>query len=494
MSIPTEQIGFQASEEYASRISSPRPQSGCGLAHSNTSGTHVDSPLRKESFPTDGTGKSEFEGTLSQSLHAPSDTALESEVEDEDTIHVDEPSRRISIYGGAGRLESTEDLHAGYGGEEDEIHDEHGYSAPILASDEVAKEPLGWELQPAVSPMNDRRGSYHDDHGYHHRSGSASQSNSRPSSRPGSIHGNIPGMRIADSTPLEDLEEYEPLFPEEEKNAAASKQKPLTAANGLKRPELKNRKFPSQDVWEDTPKSLQYTATVSSPQLPDDTEETKHKAPEGETPEQAFARRQEQLAEEESQDSESFLHQEKKSKPWAKSHLMEGTRPGSKRFPSRDIWEDTPDSLQLQTTVNAPQAEQILSPSDERPTTGAVAYHQEKAAAGLPMGSEEGRATTRIAATMKPQIPARPVKSKLSESPEKVQPVIPDRPSQRQRQVPPMDADLSTSPPVPTKTKPQVPARPSKPITRESSESWLRFKRGCRREAKATRAFASCWQ
>jgi hypothetical protein len=475
MSTPTEQIGFQASEEYTSRMSSPRPQSGYGLAHSNTSGTHVDSPLRKESFPADGTGKSEFEGTLSKGLHAPSDTALESEVEDEDTIHVDEPSRRINkIYGGAGRLESTEDLgpHSGYDGEEDGIHDEHGYGAPILASDEVAKEPFGWELQPAVSPMNDRRGSYHDDHGYHPRSGSGSQSNSRPSSRPGSIHGNIPGLRIADSTPLEDLEEYEPLFPEEEKNAAATKQKPLAAADRLKRPELKNRKFPSQDVWEDTPNSLKYTATVSSPQLPGDTEETKDKAPEGETPEHAFARRQEELAEEESQDSESFLHQEKKSKPWAKSHLMEETRPGLKqRFPSRDIWEDTPDSLQLQTTVNAPQAEEILSPPDERPTTGAVAYHQEKAAAGLPMGSEEGRATTGIAATMKPQIPARPVKSKLPESPEKAPPVIPDRPPQRQQQVPPIGAVLSTSPPVPTKTKPQVPARPSKPITRESSES-----------------------
>src|SRR5579859_4981075 len=101
MSTPTEQIGFQASEEYTSRMSSPRPQPGHGPAHSNTSGTHVDSPLRKESFPADGTGKSEFEGTLSRGLHAPSDTALESEVEDEDIIHVDEPSRRLSkIYGG----------------------------------------------------------------------------------------------------------------------------------------------------------------------------------------------------------------------------------------------------------------------------------------------------------------------------------------------------------------------------------------------------------
>ena len=61
---------------------------------------------------------------------------------------------------------------------------------------------------------------------------------SRPSSRPGSIHGNMPGLRMAESTPLEDLEEYEPLFPDEERSGAAAK-KPLTAADRLKRPELK---------------------------------------------------------------------------------------------------------------------------------------------------------------------------------------------------------------------------------------------------------------
>ena len=477
MGTPTEQIGFQASEEYTSRMSSPRP--GYQQAHSNTSQTHVDSPLRKESFPAEITGRVEFEGNLSRSLNGPSDTALESEVEDEDTIHVDDPRRRFNkIYGSAGHVESTEDLDplSGNGGEEGGIQEEHGYGAPILASDEVAKEPFGWELQPAVSPMNERRGSYYDESGgYHHRSGSASSiSGSRPTSRPGSIHGTLPGFRLgAESTPLEDLEEYEPLFPEDEKTGEAIK-KPLTAADRLKRPELRNRKFPSQDIWEDTPKSLQYTATVSTPQLPEETGESEKNLHirEGETPEQAFARRQEELAEQESADSESFLHQEKK--PWGnKAHLLAESRPGLKqRFPSRDIWEDSPDCLQLQTTVGGPQSEEkaVLSPPSERPTTGAVAYHQEKAAAGLPLGSEEGRATTGIAATMKPQIPARPARSKPVDLPEKTQPAVPDRP-QRSRQVPSNDSALGTSPPLPMKSKPVVPARPSKPITRDSSEN-----------------------
>jgi Altered inheritance of mitochondria protein 21 len=444
MGTPTEQIGFQASEEYTSRMSSPRPQPGLHLTQSNTSDTHVESPLRKESFPTDAPGKTEFEKTLSKGLPAASDTALESEIEDDDVIHVDPPSHRVSkIYGGAGHIDSTEDL--GPGNEDNGIHDEHGYGAPILASDEVAKEPFGWELQPAVSPLNERRGSAYEDAAYHNRSGSASSlAGSRPTSRPGSIHGNLPGFHPA-STPLENLDEYEPLFPEDEKKIASTS-RPLTAADRLKRPELKNRKFPSQDIWEDTPNSLQYTATVSTPQLPEETEESKEFKPqEGETPERAFARRQEELAELESKDTESFLHAEKKQSWAQKPHLASETRPGMKqRFPSRDIWEDTPDSLQLQTTVATPQSDEkdILSPPDDKPTE--------------------------FATSTKPQIPARPVKSKLSESPEKSQPVIPERPSRGVRQASQLE---STSPPVPAKAKPQVPARPSKPIKRESSEN-----------------------
>jgi hypothetical protein len=229
---PTEQIGFQAAEEYASRMSSPRPQSGYHVSHSNLSDTHVESPLRKESN-AEAADKKEFERTLSRSLHAPSDVSLsESEYEGEDTIHVDSRARRISqIYGATGHLESVEDL-------EPNAEDDEEYGAPILASDEVAKEPFGWDLQPAVSH---RRGSHQDDSFYHLRTGSASSlTNSRPSSRPGSIHGNIPGLRMTESTPLEDLEEYEPLFPEDEKSGTAMK-KPLTAAERLKRPELKVR-------------------------------------------------------------------------------------------------------------------------------------------------------------------------------------------------------------------------------------------------------------
>ncbi|CZT43079.1 related to MUC1 Extracellular alpha-1,4-glucan glucosidase [Rhynchosporium secalis] len=435
ISTPSEQIGIQASEEYASRMSSPRPQSGYYVSHSNASDTHVDSPLKKEALAAEPPSKHEFESTLSRSLQAPSDNALESEVED-DVIHVDAPGKHSKRIYRTDYAESTEELERqfSHGAEEN-------YGAPILASDEVAKEPFGWDLEPAVSPLNERRRSSHDEGGLHFRTGSASSANnSRPSSRPGSIHGVMPGLR-GTGAPLEDLDEYEPLFPEEEQNG--SKEKPLTAADRLKRPELKNRKFPSQDIWEDTPNSLQYTATVSTPQLPEEQDLDSKNTPEQENSAHAFARRQEELAEKESKSPDSFLHQEKK--PWVhKAHLAAESRPDLKqRFPSRDVWEDTPDSLQLQTTVGSLQIDEtdLMSPMDEGQAASPI----------------------NIASISKPQVPARPGKSKLSESPEKAQPAIPERPRPKQGD--------ATSSPVPVKAKPQVPARPAKPITRESTEN-----------------------
>lgn len=230
---PSEQIGFQASEEYTSRISSPHPHG---------SQAHNVSPLRKGSSPGDADKKAGFESDLSSRLDSTSDAGPESELEDENTIHIDAPGRRISrIYGGAGHLESTEDLgpHTGSGGEGDGIHDEHGYGAPILASDEVAKEPFGWELQPAVSPLHESGGSaYYDDHNLHLRSGSASSS--RPTSRPGSIHAGLPGIRLPSDRPLEALDEYEPLFSEgDEEGGKISGEKLPATSDKLKRPGLK---------------------------------------------------------------------------------------------------------------------------------------------------------------------------------------------------------------------------------------------------------------
>ena len=152
--------------------------------------------------------------------------------------------------------------------------------APILAADEVAKNPDSYDSGPAVEPPNSRRGSVFE----------MEEPSSRPTSRPASIYRES-GYEMR-STPLEDVEEYEPLFPEDEK--AAKK------AVHPKRPDDLQHKFPSRDIWEDAPNSVHYTAEVSTPDIPEDAATEAESPPrDTETPAQKFAREQEELAEKE---------------------------------------------------------------------------------------------------------------------------------------------------------------------------------------------------
>lgn len=427
-----------------SRQASPRPQS---IRHkkgdSNSSQTHPEPPSKQE--------------VLADKPNDAASTA-EPDADDAEVVHVELPERPSSrLHGNAGYVDTAERF-----AQDIAEFDEYGYSAPILAPDEVAKEPLVHELQPAVSPLNERRGSSYDFEPLHHFR-THSSSGSRPTSRPVSIHGSIPGVRLGSeydaghSTPLEDLTEYEPLFAEDNE----SNQKPITAADKLKaRPELRNRKFPSQDVWEDTPASSMYTATVSTPQLPeDDNEEGDNMrnlhVREGETPEQAFARKQEELAEAESREAtDSFLHPAKK--PWSNQpQLTNETRPNLKyRFPSRDVWEDSPDSMMLTTTVSTPQQDEpeVSNQPEDRSTTGASVSHAEKDAAGNVVPNPKEDSPTTGAAVAKPQVPARPTKAK---------PVV-------RSEVPSTSA--SDIPVISERSKPSIPARPAKPATKNSSE------------------------
>ena len=384
------------------------------------------------------------------SLSTKSD-AHESEADD-DVIHVDQPARRRNkVTGGPATIDETEDLgpHGGNTTEEGGWVDEHGYGVPILASDEVAKETGGEFMQPAVSPLRERRGSALLESEYttgDHTPGS------RPSSRPGSIHG-ISGLarftsrnedREDTHTPLEDVEEYEPLFPDDD-----GQKKPLTAAERFKqRPGTLRHRFPSQDVWEDTPASALHEATVSTPDLP-----REEAAPTFETHEAEAARKGE-VTEEEKATLEPKNARLARSK--FAPHLRDDmpTRPGAlQRFPSQDIWEDSPDSVHLVTTVQSPPLE------------------------------ESTASTPPEVAFSKPTIPPRPAgRSKLGdEAAPATQPSIPARPPKRQHQVPPADAQLTDpsfltetspiekkTPSIPERPKPQVPARPAKKLSADS--------------------------
>lgn len=387
----------------------------------------LESPLRKASFPASDTAHLR-------------DNALDSD--GDNVIHIDgRRQKEGSKVTGGGAKDNKLDLGSAH-------EHEHRDGTPILAADELEKRPSSAFLQPAVSPEAERSDWL--DAGFNRR-GSAT-GDSRPNSRPGSIHGNPlsrfisheerPGSGMG--TPLEEIEEYEPLFPEDEKAAPAKT---------FKRPGMAQHHFPSQDVWEDTPASLQFTTSVETPEPVEENAQSKGSPPAAtvfETPEQEQARRQ--LGGSMLSDSKTF------AKPHFKSSAhSEAERPGVQRFPSHDIWEDTPDSMRLETTVSGPQEPEILSPEDERPTTTALASSQD-------IG--DARATTGMSQLMRPQIPSRPIRSsKLSQdiTPE-IAPV--DTHDSREKEVPDLGALKETSPTktkapgLPDKPKPSIPARP----------------------------------
>lgn len=391
-------MGYLASDEYLHRIASPPPDAR------HESQPVVESPLRQMSFPA-----SEIEPKAPASPLRRS--SFHGHRAEGDVIHVDDPMHPLHHPDGfapnPAPYESTPDAQQPLESEE-----------PILAADEVR--PDSAYLHPAVSPTFEHRGSFDEE-----RSRPPSVSHSRSNSRSASAQG-TPMLTRYDSrelhedmsTPLEDVEEYEPLFPEE---GDSKKPRSLSATERFKkRPDMLKHRFPSQDIWEDTPNSLQLHATVTTPDLPKrDSSEL------FETPEQEAARK--------NQTSKVDSHQ-------VASHILQGegardktklpARPETikQRFPSRDIWEDAPDSQQLVTTVE-PAADEVKSP--EVPSKPSIPLRPQRQAQAT--SPTDKRQAPVIPDRPKPQIPARPVKPGPQASAEgapapKAKPAIPARP------------------------------------------------------------------
>lgn len=429
MSTPDEQIGFLASEQYASRMASPRPASSGRPASIKAGTTHVESPLRNES----------------------GDAINEAG----EVIHIDPPAHRSSKIYGTNYGASTEDLgpEGGNTNEEGGWVTERGYGAPILASDELKKRgPDAEWRQPAVSPELERHG---DEYMVNEDGNPSYITKARTHSRSSSRNNNVapraipsPNQFDRGGTPLESTKEYEPLFPEDEDDGKKIK----SPVEKLKRPTVARHHFPSQDVWEDTPGSLQLETTVETPEIPNEPQTAASEA----GPATAF-----ESTEQEEQrkghitkeDQESFLPEHTRRFAAENKHLGkvrdEPGRPGLQRFPSQDIWEDAPSHGHLETTVSTPQQEDNNeyaedSPVVEKPTVPA-----------------------------RPNIPARPAKKEASASPiDKKAPIIPDRPKPqiperpRKQSGSSLDRVISAESqegereaPAP-KVKPAVPARP----------------------------------
>ena len=506
--LPKEELGYMASEEYAARLTSPLYKT----LHSNHSLPHVESPLRKSSFPVDGETDYGLEKKESHtSSRFSSDNALESETEDDEgplTASSYRKSRGIDRNDYDGVTEGTRGRRMQ---SEGDFPEDRGYAVPILAPDEVARTPFSEFQQPAVSPPPSRKGSTYysgaDTDAFHQsglrvgsRSGSAS--NSRPTSRPGSVH-SLQGLsrfpthdddRENLHTPLEDVDEYEPLFPDEDGN---KERRPVTAADRLKlRDQMK--RFPSKDIWEDTPNSLQLQATVETPEPSNEHTDPMLKAPAAvfETPEQESARKGEVNEDEK---AKLIPKEERLAKSQFKPHIRnEMQRPGlAQRFPSRDIWEESPDSARLETTVGEAPSTDPRSFIDEGLEAGAVVKTSGAPNEGIISGEQPRDNATVGVAVLKPTIPPRPNKDKAP-APDtdlgmQPPPAVPSRPPRRLHQVPPADAQVPVAPskasqtspteakqlsptearkpPVLPDRKPQVPARPTKPVGRESSET-----------------------
>lgn len=477
---PNEQIGYLATEEYTSRINTPT--SYVTKAHSNYSQTHLESPLRKASVApeVDPKDTSEKSKELDPMTQTESDRPLDYESEEDeihvdDEIHIDDPAVRHGSSTATGYDPSTEDL--GQNGASTDADggwvEETGYGVPILAADEVAKEPESGYLHPAVSPVQERRGSSYISAqdsdappfqvGYRNNSGP----NSRASSRPVSVHGGpLPNLtrftshdeRDETHTPLEDVDEYEPLFPEDQEKQSG--QNP--PIEKFKRRDIMKRRFPSQDIWEDTPNSLQLQATVETPES---IEEQASKVPHETTAGSESTTEGTRLAETERNETPNFL---------LRPHLVEETSSSGlkQRFPSKDIWEDSPDSSRLVTTVEA--------------------HHDEES---KDSSSEGNQGATSVAGIEKPSLPQKPVKSKLSGDSVALGshsvPSIPPRPARKPRESPMASIDPTsgnlpveksptesthTSPlesrkaPITPNRKPQVPTRPSRSTAYENPD------------------------
>ncbi|KAK3076929.1 hypothetical protein LTS18_011620, partial [Coniosporium uncinatum] len=458
-----------------------------------SSQTHAESPLRKTSFPAEDLQR----GLAASKAGGKHDHALESEAEDDDdaTVHIDPPTSRSSKIGGGGYDPPTEDLGPRGGNTEQEggFITEEGYGAPILASDEVARHPESVYLMPAVDPEQERiRNEYYagvDSQGNPvYQSGRRNSSFSRPQSRNNGAQQEThhPLQRYTSnepshgtSTPLDNVKEYEPLFPsdDEEDPRKPKLKRAVGHADKLKRPDLARHHFPSQDIWEDTPSSLMYSTTIETPPpVEQPTEATLPDKPAAgfETPESEAARKQNLT----DKDQESFLSEH--TKKFAKSRFNKDvlgdmpTRPGMRqRFPSQDIWEDTPDHHQLMNTTTIqtppPADEPMSATSDGKPELPSPTGQQQTAQPTIsarPARTREVQAESSTeAAKAAPSIPERPNKSK---------PQVPARPAKplargSQEEVPLQkvtsagsvgsESNTMTSPPVP-KAKPAVPARP----------------------------------
>jgi hypothetical protein len=322
--------------------------------------------------------------------------------EEEEVIHVDQPTFALPEEGNTPG--------ACLSGEEAE-------DIPILAADELALHPETRYMTPAIELDRERHSG-----GYE-----ITPTHSRPNSRSNSVHHAVPPLvarNISDrdvaSTPLENVQEYEPLFPEDEEKVRLSK-RPSSIRDDDREP---RHQFRSKDVWEDAPDSHLHETIVETPQVPE------FSVPEAEhEPKEIFETDDDEQARKDKLQSaeESVVKSVNEKSLFNKDIMTEVNRPNLRhRFPSQDIWEDAPES-------HMHTAEIEVEPKDTPVVPTRPSRLREETTA-----SADAKKAPSIPDRPKPQVPARPSKessvsstdetTSLSRSISKEKPPVPARP------------------------------------------------------------------
>jgi hypothetical protein len=335
-----------------------------------------------------------------------------SEVGDDHVLHVSRGAKRSSRISVGSTEHALEHIDRGYGSDRD---------LPILAADEVIKRPSSAFMHAAVDRLDPNGDEYYESD--QRQAAEERRNSAQHTSRPPSVHGAaLHRFNSHEEKHLTEIEEYDPLFPADDDG----KVRPKKTYSG--RPDLaSSHHFPSRDVWEDTPDSLQYSAEVSTPDLEQE-EPSLDAVPAAavfETPE-AEARRRDQNPDNMLSDNKTFI------KPHFRSSSRDlHERASARRFPSSDVWEDTPDSMQLETTVGGPQEDDATQDFE---STSARTEHGSRLAHELTpdeLDDDIAARSSNVAEKARPTIPARPVRpTRQDEAPAtKPKPPVPARPS-----------------------------------------------------------------
>lgn len=503
--VPDEEIGYLASEHFA-RVISPE--------HSASPAEDEEASLYGIINDSSTLGEETEKGTI----HLDPPTYHQH-------MHNHHPNRAQSSRPGTrpGTRPSTRPASPTkrYGAEADEEEDGDCYDTetelehehPILASDEVLKRAGSSIMFPAVSPPLSAWRS------------TSTANNTRPATpskfniddedadvEPVRLSGH--GFESRESLILSSLkfgERPEPLFPDSdpEDEPAGTKTPADKLHEKLKRPGMpesmgssSGHRFPSKDVWEEAPEFSQLEATVSTraPSVVENSDEDRETG--GEVQKRSDGKSAAEVAYIHGQPNEHYVpgdeveferkqkgslkkpaqyqHQVnssgrddgldrllKKGNPSDDPEKLGVARAKAKRFPSKDIWEDVPPSLELSASIGEEGAVDVSAMETEEHmtisgSTDPVETETEQHSATRPPTEDPVPPAT----THKPDIPVRPV-------------VPSSRPPIKSRQSTDSSAPVAEKklpPNLPGRPKPKVPLnRPTRPSSTATTAAAARF-------------------